>query len=62
MATSREAGEVYEYEALGIGDDREAFREDSAGRYKWIWEKRLVEDSEEAMKVLRGEGGKPALG
>jgi len=32
VATGREVGEVYECEALGIGDDREAFSEDLAGR------------------------------
>lgn len=56
VATGREAAEVYECEADGIGEDREAFRRNLvAVRYKWFWEKHLEEDLEVAMKILRGK-------
>lgn len=53
VTSSREAGELYDCEVEGTLDDKEALKRNLSGRYKWIWEKRLEEDLEEAMGVLR---------
>lgn len=52
VTTSREAGELYELEAEGVRDDAEKLRENLSSRYKWIWEKDLEDDLEEAMSLL----------
>lgn len=54
MVTRPDAGEVYEFEGEGVGDDLKALRGNLRGRYEWIWGKRLEEDLAEAMKVMRG--------
>lgn len=61
VTTSREAGELYECEAEGIQDNKEALRRNLEARYKWIWEKHLEDDLDEAMKMLKGEGKEASL-
>ena len=56
VSMSREYGRVLDCEGKGIGEDREKWRKDLADRHKWIWEKKLEEDLEEAVAML--EGGK----
>ena len=41
-------------EGKGIGEDREKWGKDFAERHKWIWEKNLEEDLEEAVAMLEG--------
>lgn len=57
VKTSRECGQVYESEGPGIGDNPDAFRENLSTRYQWIWEHKLENDLEEAMRVLSAKGG-----
>lgn len=54
VRTSREAGELYELELEGVGDDGDRLRENLAARYGWIWEADLESDLEVAMGLLRG--------
>lgn len=56
VSMSREYGRVLDCEEKGIGEDREKWTKDLAERHKWIWEKKLEEDLEEAVAML--EGGK----
>ena len=56
VSMSREYGRVLDCEGKGIGEDMEKWRKDLAERHKWIWEKKLEEDLEEAVAML--EGGK----
>ncbi|CAD6573689.1 MAG: hypothetical protein ASARMPREDX12_006203 [Alectoria sarmentosa] len=50
VTTSREAGELYELEAEGVGDDADALRENLRTRYRWIWEEDLEQDLAEALR------------
>ena len=52
VTTSREAGEIYEFEGKGIGDDLDAMRQNLGTRYDWIWEKKLEDDLSEAMNIM----------
>ncbi|KAK4693668.1 salicylate hydroxylase, partial [Lecanoromycetidae sp. Uapishka_2] len=61
VTTSREAGELYDCEEEGVGDDREAMRRNLGERYKWIWEKNSEEDLDMAMGMLKGVRGKARL-
>lgn len=38
VTTSKEAGELWDLEAAGIGDDMEKFRADVQVRMDWIWD------------------------
>ena len=53
VSTSRTNGELYECEMEGVGDDREAMKKTLTTRYRWIWEKRLEEDMEQAVGMLQ---------
>ena len=55
VTTSRAAGEVYELEGEGTGDDMEAVRRNLDQRYKWVWNKRIEEDLETAKKFMRDD-------
>lgn len=56
VRTSRDAGELYELEKVGVGGDVGRLREDLGTRYKWIWEHRLEDDLAEAMGLMGGRG------
>lgn len=57
VITSRNAGELYEFEGEGIGDDIVKMKENLDVRYKWIWEVNLDQELENA-KLLLGERAK----
>ena len=52
VTTSREAGQIYEFEGHGVGDDLGAMRQNLTTRYNWIWEKKLENDLAEAMEIM----------
>ncbi|TKA61886.1 hypothetical protein B0A49_11478 [Cryomyces minteri] len=51
--TSREAGQLYEFELPGVGDDVEKFRENIEHRMAWIWTADLQGQLNEAKKSLK---------
>lgn len=51
VATSKEAGEIYEFEALG--DDVERITENLQQRCKWIWDEDLDAQLEKAQMFLK---------
>lgn len=55
VTTSREAGEVYELEGKGIGDNLNSFQENLRTRYGWIWDQNLEEHLAEAVKLMYGK-------
>lgn len=57
VTTSREAGEIYEFEGVGIGDDVRAIKADLDRRWEWIWQEDLPKELEEAQRLL-GESAK----
>lgn len=54
VATSREAGQLYDMELTDDNDD-ESLREDLENRYKWIWEADQEEELTQAIKLLNLE-------
>ncbi len=52
VTESKDAGEVYDLEGDGVGDDLDALRQNLRTRCKWIWEKNLGEDLTEAMSMM----------
>ena len=55
VTTSRDAGEVYELEGEGTGDDIAAVKKNLDERYKWIWNKRIEEDLEFARRFMQDD-------
>ena len=55
VTTSRVAGEMYDFELDGIGDNLEAFRFNLGRRLKWIWEHKLEDDFGHALQALNDE-------
>ncbi|KAI9795583.1 MAG: hypothetical protein M1835_005495 [Candelina submexicana] len=56
VVTSKEAGEVYDFEGKGIGDDLEKIKKDLDTRYDWIWEENLDQDLKDARQLLDKRG------
>ena len=52
VTTSRDAGEVYDLEGEGVGDNMDAFKENLHARYQWIWEKDLEAHLQEAVQLM----------
>lgn len=52
MTTSREAGEICDFEGVGTGDDGVAVKAELDQRWEWIWQEDLPGELEEARKVL----------
>ena len=52
VETSRLAGELYEFQGATEGDDPDKVAENLNARYKWIWNKDLKQDLEEAFSVM----------
>ena len=52
VTTSREAGEMYDLEGAGIGDDLETFGANMNVRMNWIWDENLEEELEGAKDIL----------
>ncbi|KAL8797860.1 MAG: hypothetical protein Q9195_000212 [Heterodermia aff. obscurata] len=55
VTTSREAGELWDLEAAGIGDDMEKFRANLHVRMDWIWDIDLEAHLREAKSLLTAE-------
>lgn len=53
VATSRQAGTLYDMTYEGVGDDAEKIKEKLNLRMKWIWEEEF-ENLDEAKEVLKG--------
>jgi salicylate hydroxylase len=58
VKTSREAGQLWEFEGEGVGDDLDAFEKNATTRMSWIWDHEIVKDLERAKEMMAGEGGK----
>ncbi|CAF9916585.1 hypothetical protein IMSHALPRED_003240 [Imshaugia aleurites] len=54
VRTSREAGELYDLEAVGVRDDRGRLEADLGSRFGWIWEESLEGELVEALGLLGG--------
>lgn len=52
VTTSREAGEMYDLEGAGIGDDLEKFGANMNVRMNWIWDENLEEELGGAQDIL----------
>ena len=52
VKTSREAGELYELQLEGVGDDIEKAIEDLEQRYDWIWDVDLNAEMTRAKSIL----------
>ncbi|KAI9810361.1 MAG: hypothetical protein M1827_006328 [Pycnora praestabilis] len=59
VTTSRSAGQLYDFELEGIGDDIEKVKENLETRYRWIWDEDLDGELQRA-KSLLGERAKLA--
>lgn len=57
VTTSREAGELYEFQAPGIDDDIEKVAANVNERLRWIWDVNVEELCEEAVTRFREELG-----
>ncbi|KAL1798086.1 hypothetical protein ACET3X_002123 [Alternaria dauci] len=44
VATSKEAGKLWEFEGEGVGDDLEALRSNALSRMDWIWDYDISDD------------------
>jgi salicylate hydroxylase len=53
VRTSKEAGMLWEFEGLGIGDDLEALERDAVKRMDWIWDHDIREDLEGARTMMK---------
>lgn len=53
VTTSREAGELYEFQVPGIMDDMEKVSANLHQRLRWIWDIDVEELCQEAVKLLR---------
>ena len=63
VTTSREAGEMYDLEGAGIGDDLDKFRANMNVRMNWIWDEDLEEELGNARNILaRGLPGEDVNG
>jgi salicylate hydroxylase len=58
VKTSREAGQLWDFEGEGVGDDMEAFEKNATTRMSWIWDHDIVEDLKRAKGLMREELGK----
>lgn len=55
VTTSRAAGQLYDFEGVGIGDDEEKIRENLENRYRWIWDEDLEVHLNEAKALWGGK-------
>jgi salicylate hydroxylase len=57
VKTSREAGQLWDFEGEGVSDDLEAFEKNATTRMSWIWDHEIVKDLERAKQLMAGEAG-----
>jgi salicylate hydroxylase len=55
VTTSKEAGQLYDFELEGVGDDAEKFAQNSHSRYKWIWDFDVAASCKETIKGMKPE-------
>jgi len=55
VATSKEAGKLWEFEGEGVGDDLDALRSNALSRMDWVWDHEISEDLMTA-KLMMKEG------
>lgn len=55
VATSRAAGQLYDFEGVEIGDDEDKIRENLENRYRWIWDEDLEVHLNEAKALWGGK-------
>ena len=58
VTTSKEAGEIYEFEGEGLGDDVQKITQNLQHRYDWIWKEDLDQQLERAMDFMRNQRSK----
>ena len=54
VQTSREAGQLWEFEGEGERDDLEALERNAVTRMDWIWDHEICDDLEMARGMMRG--------
>lgn len=54
VKTSREAGQLWDFEGEGIGDNLQALETNATTRMSWIWDHEISVDLEAAQKILAG--------
>lgn len=52
VKTSREAGQLYDFELPGVGSDVDKIRENLDGRMGWIWDEDLRAELEQGKKLM----------
>ncbi|KAF1944950.1 salicylate 1-hydroxylase-like protein [Clathrospora elynae] len=55
VKTSREAGQLWEFEGEGVGDDLEALERNAMKRMDWVWDYDILEDMDRARGIMREE-------
>lgn len=53
VSTSREAGQLVSMSQPGVGDDLDIMRETLDTRLQWIWDRDLVAQNDEAVKLFQ---------
>ena len=53
VRTSKEAGELYDFELDAVKDDPEMLKENMLNRMQWIWNHDIEEDIEIARKMMK---------
>lgn len=57
VESSRESGQIYEFEGKDTGDDMHKIHDNLSQRYKWIWNEDLEEELAEAKRKLAKKMG-----
>jgi salicylate hydroxylase len=52
VKTSREAGMLWEFEGLDVGDDLEKFEQNAMKRMDWIWDHDITQDLDRARAMM----------
>lgn len=52
VKTSREAGQLWDFEGDGVYDDLDALEKNAVGRMSWIWDHDILEDLKNAKEIM----------
>ena len=52
VKTSKEAGQLWDLEGEGVGDDLEAFEKNATTRMSWIWDHDISVDLKRARDIM----------
>jgi salicylate hydroxylase len=55
VKTSKEAGMLWEFEGVGVGDDLEALERNAVNRMDWIWDHDITQDLILARTIMKEE-------